>query len=413
MIRPRSISLPFGLLLATAVATASEWPQFGGPTRDFVASESFTPGAWGEMGPEILWRKELGEGYSGIAVDSDTLYTMFRDGSREVVVAMSAATGDTIWSRAYEAPIPDYMETDRGFGPHSTPLILGNVLYTTGVRGTLLALDRADGEILFRKELITELNGTTDKRGYAASPLAFEDLLILPVGGEGQSLVALRQSDGEVVWKVGDLPNAMSSARLIEHNGAKQVVILVNGAALGVDPRTGALLWQHPHAAHWGRRNILLPLFDSEGRMFISSQRGGSQYLQFGELGQSGPQEELWQTNQVRIHFTSPVRFGDVVYGSSGDFGPIPLTAIDLENGEVLWRSREFARANLVRVGQRALLLDEDGELALVGLSRQGLEVFARTQVLDELAWTPPTVVGRTVFLRTRTQVLALQLPPS
>jgi outer membrane protein assembly factor BamB len=411
MIRRRFISLPFCLLFSTAVATAAEWPQFGGPTRDFVASGDFTPGAWDEAGPEILWRRALGEGYSGIAVASDTLYTMFRDGSREVVVAMSAANGDTIWSRAYEAPIPDYMETDRGFGPHSTPLVLGDVVYTVGVRGTLLALDRTNGEILWRKELIGELNGTPDKRGYAASPLAFEDLLILPLGGEGQSVVALRQSDGEVVWKVGDLPNAMSSARLIEHKGETQAVIVVNGAVLGVEPRTGALLWQQPHAAHWGRRNILLPLFDSEGRMFLSSQRGGSQFFQFGELGQSGPKKELWQTNQVRIHFTSPVRFGEVVYGSSGDFGPIPLSAIDLHNGEVLWRSREFARANLVRMGERALLLDEDGEVALVGLSREGLEVFARAQVLDEQAWTPPTVVGRRVFLRTRTQILALQLP--
>ena len=409
MIRAFLIGL---LLLAfppSGIASDEEWPQFGGPTRDFVAA-SDTPAGWKETGPRVLWRRELGDGYSSIAVAKGLLYTMHRDGSREVVTAMSPDTGATVWSHAYEAPTPDYMELDYGPGPYATPLVLGNVVYTLGVRGTLVALDRTSGELRYQKEILEQLGGTTDIRGYAASPLAFEDLLIFPVGGKGQSLVAVRQGDGEVVWKAGDLPNAMSSARLIERNGVTQVVIQLDGAVIGVEPRSGTLLWQHLHAEQRGRRNIVLPLFDSKGRLFVSSQRGGSRLLQFDALDAPGPATELWHTNQVRFHFMTPVLFDEVVYGSSGDFGPVPLTAIDLATGDVLWRSREFARANLVRVGDRALLLDEDGELALVGLSAEGVEVLSRTQLVDERAWTPPTVVGNRVYVRTRTQVMALEL---
>jgi outer membrane protein assembly factor BamB len=370
-----------------------------------------TPAAWSEGGPEVLWRRPVGDGYSSVAVVGGTLYTMQRDEDREVVLALAAESGEMLWARAYEAPIPDYMKLDYGPGPYATPLVLEERLFTTGVRGTLLALDRKSGEILWRRELIDELGGTTDIRGYPASPVAFEDLLILPVGGEGRSLVAFRQSDGEIVWKAGDLPNAMSSVRVIERDGDAQAVVQLNGAVLGVDPRAGDLLWTWPHAAERGHRNIVLPLFDESGHLLVSSQRGGTRLLELGSLDGLEEPRELWHTNQVRFHFTSPVRFRDVVYGSSGDFGPVPLTAIRVDDGEILWRSREFARANLVRVGERALVLDEDCELALISLSPDGVEVHARAQLLEETCWTPPSVVGDRAYLRNRSEIVAVELP--
>lgn len=400
------------LLSATlaASADAADWPQFGGPTRDFVAPAA-TPAAWPDSGPTIVWERPLGEGYSSVAVFGERLYTMYRAGEHEVVVALAADGAEEVWSHAYEAPIPDYMERDRGLGPHATPLVTDERIFTVGVGGALLALERESGELLWRRDLVTELGGTTDIRGYPASALAYDDLVILPVGGEGQSLVAFRQSDGEIVWRSGDFDNSMSSPRLVELGGATQVVSLLEGVVAGFDPGAGDPLWHHPHAAHRGIRSIVIPIPLDGERLFVSTQHGGSAVLGVASSDGGYAVEEHWSTNQVRFHFTSPLRLGDVVYGSSGDFGPVPMTAISLATGEVLWRDRSFQRANLVQVGRRSLLLDEDGALGLVTLTPEGLEVHAKTELLDELAWTPPTVVRNRVYVRTRARILALELP--
>ena len=64
------------LVVAWGAAHASDdWPQFGGPDRNFVAPTE-TPRAWPEAGPEVLWRRDLGEGYSSVARAGDRLFTI-------------------------------------------------------------------------------------------------------------------------------------------------------------------------------------------------------------------------------------------------------------------------------------------------------------------------------------------------
>jgi hypothetical protein len=56
------------------------------------------------------------------------------------------------------------------------------------------------------------------------------------------------------------------------------------------------------------------------------------------------------------------------------------------------------------------ILLDEDGQLALVRLSPRGMKVIAKAAVLEHLAWTPPTLVGTNLYLRDFRMIVALDL---
>jgi hypothetical protein len=112
----------------------------------------------------------------------------------------------------------------------------------------------------------------------------------------------------------------------------------------------------------------------------------------------------------VRVHFGNAVRLGQRVYASNGDFGAAPFAAIDVATGETLWRDRSVARSSVVASGNRLVILDEDGTLAIATPGETGLIVHARAQVLSSRAWTAPTLCGTTVYLRDRTQILALDL---
>ncbi|MCA1560560.1 MAG: hypothetical protein LC753_03690 [Acidobacteria bacterium] len=59
---------------------------------------------------------------------------------------------------------------------------------------------------------------------------------------------------------------------------------------------------------------------------------------------------------------------------------------------------------------EKLILLDEDGHLALVRVSPNGMNVMAKAAVLARTAWTPPTLVGTTLYLRDRRTIMALDL---
>jgi outer membrane protein assembly factor BamB len=145
--------------------------------------------------------------------------------------------------------------------------------------------------------------------------------------------------------------------------------------------------------------------------LFISSAyNGGSRLLQLSRAGEKTAVKELWFTNRMRVHFGSVLRIGDHYYGSSGDFGPAFIVAVEAKTGRVAWQSRAFARAQLVNAGSAVVLLDEDGTLGLVNLSPSGLTEISRASVMDATSWTAPTLVGTRVYLRDRENMVALNL---
>jgi outer membrane protein assembly factor BamB len=112
----------------------------------------------------------------------------------------------------------------------------------------------------------------------------------------------------------------------------------------------------------------------------------------------------------MRVHFGNCVRVGDLVFGSSGDFGPAPFTAVNVKTGKVAWRDRGVGRASFLYADGRFIVLDEDGRLALATPTPEGLMVNCKTELLQGLAWTAPTLVGTKLYVRNRKTILALEL---
>jgi outer membrane protein assembly factor BamB len=372
-----------------------------------VAEPANLAAAWPPEGPKQLWRRTLGDGYSAISVAGGRLFTMYRRAEQEVVVALDAAAGTTAWEHAYDAPFSREYDVQNGPGPHATPLVAGGRVFAVGATGVLHALDERSGRVLWRRDLIREFGATPRPTGYACSPIAYGDTLILFVGGKGQAVVAFRQSDGRVARQSGDFRNSASSPLLIDVAGEPQLVAFLYDAITGFDPRDGRLLWRHPHVTEFGL-NVSLPVWGEDGLLFVSAAYGGgSRVLRVTREAGRPAVEELWHSRLMRLHFGNAVRLGDFVVGSSGDFGPAPLTAIDVRTGQVLWRNRSLARASLLRAGDRLILLDEDGQLALASATREGLQVHAKSQLFDGRSWTVPTLDGAVLYARDRKSIVA------
>jgi outer membrane protein assembly factor BamB len=404
-------SLALVALGLVAGSARADWPQYGGPDRNFKVGSAGLADSWSAAAPRPLWRRPLGEGYSGVAVANRRLFTLYRDGGDEVAAALDPGNGQTLWEQRW--PEPDArLNRQYGPGPHSTPLVVAGRVFAVGALGRLAALDAASGRTLWTRELVDDLGGTLMDRGYAPSPIAWRDTVIVPVGGAGHAVVAFRQSDGGLVWSSQDFGNAPSSPLLIDVGGATQLVVFMAAEIAGLDPESGALLWRHEHRTRWDL-NISMPVWNAEdGILFYSSAYdAGSGALRLTREGDATRAEPLWFTNQLRIQFTNAMRIGDVVFGSSGDFGPVPMTGVDATTGKILWRDRSFGRSSILHADGKLILLDEDGKLGLARLEESGLDVLGEYQVCDRRTWTPPTLHGRILYVRDREELVALELP--
>ncbi len=399
------------LCLACSVnAAPSDWPQWGGPGRNFKSDAKGLAAKWPDDGPKKLWSRELGEGYSAISEKDGVLYTMFHRGEQDVVTAIASATGKTIWEFAYDTKFDPRADPSFGPGPHSEPLVDGDLLFTVSATGVIHGIDRKSGRKLWSHDLLKEFNAYYRPQGFNCSPIAYKDTVIVLAGGPDAAVVAFNRSDGAVAWKKHSFKNSSSSPVLIRFEGQDQLVAVMFEELVGLDPNNGDLLWRHPVKTEFGL-NVSTPIWGDDNVIFISAAYdSGSRAIRLKRNAGKFETEELWFSRLMRIHFGNAIRIGDVVYGSSGDFGPAPLTAVDIKTGQILWRNRGLARASYLFADSKLIALDEDGNLALLTVNAQGATIVSKAQVLERTAWTAPTLVGSTLYIRDRKQLVALDL---
>ena len=334
-------------IVAPAIAEGAAWPQWGGPARNFIAPDapiSRPPGR--RSGPRTLWRRPLGDGFSGIVSDGTTLYTMYRDGGSDVVAALDAADGKTVWEARYTAPFSETC-SER----------LGRVAARRAAdrrRPADHRQRRRHDAQLRPPHRAAAMDAPSSSKpgdeaakpcGYSSSPVVFNGTIITMAGGKGRGVVAIDIATGREKWASQDFMNGYSSPLLIDLDGRPELVVFTAGEVSGLDPAHRRLEWTQPHPADYGV-NVAMPVWGNDHLLFVSSAyNGGSRVLRLARAGDAVKVEEVWANKRVRIHFGNAVRFGDRVYASNGDFGAAPFAAVDVKTGEMAWRDRSVSRS--------------------------------------------------------------------
>jgi outer membrane protein assembly factor BamB len=396
---------------APAASRGVPWTQWGGPHRNFQTEATGIKDAWPSGGPPVVWKRPLGEGYSSPAVENGVLYTMYGKPRQEIVLAASAETGATIWEQTNSMGFTSDAAQDMGNGPYSTPLVVGDRLFTTGVAGRLQCLDKKSGKLLWSQELWTQHGGSRLMYGYACSPIGFREMVIVPVGGPGKALMAFQQADGKLVWAKNDYGNVYSSPVLIDVSGLEQLVVLLDGAVIGVNPHNGDLQWQVPFKADYSIA-VSTPLWSAGNLLFVSAEyNAGSKMIELQRNGTQTKATELWSSNRLRLHHGNAMRVGDAIYFSSGGKGSQAiLSAVEARSGKILWQERSIEKATFVWADQKLITLDQDGNLMIAYPSPQGFKIAAKAPLLTHLAWTPPALVGSRLYIRDRRTLMAVEL---
>jgi hypothetical protein len=132
--------------------------------------------------------------------------------------------------------------------------------------------------------------------------------------------------------------------------------------------------------------------------------------LQLSQSGGKTTVKQLWYDPHLELHIGTAIQRDGYVYISRGYNGPVLMTAVELKTGKIMWQQRGFAKAQLLYADSKLILADEDGTLALCRATPEKFEVLSKVSVLENIAWTPPTLVGTRLYLRDRKTIEAFDL---
>ena len=401
--------LPFVLIGLLGARTAgqevgSDWPRWRGASGDGTA----TTGKRIFDQPfelRVRWKRTLGAGYSGVVISAGRAVTMFSDGQRDVLVALSSDTGQEAWRLPLGPTFPG-KDGSTG-GPVSTPAIGAGNVFAIGPRGNLVAASLANGRQVWTRDLVKDFGAVEPHWGFTTSPLISDDVVIVAAGGtRGHAIVALDQKTGAVRWKAGDDTVSYQSPMLASINGRDLVVAGGDRYLFGLDPRSGAEIWRHEHGGTGFFGLIVNPVRLGPDRLLLTYKPDSSILI---EPGGASPRE-VWTTRELKLNYATPVVHDGLVFGYSGAF----LTAIDAATGGLKWRSRLPGDGFPILVDGHLAVLTKQGRLTVAPASDRGFEPTAGIDVLSHLSWTPPSFADGRFFVRDSYEgIAAVDVVPS
>jgi outer membrane protein assembly factor BamB len=275
-----------GAMLVGAKATlspprvsAEDWPQWRGPNRDGVWSETGIVEKFPAKELKPKWRVEVGAGYNGPTVAEGRVYVMDRitqPASTERVHCFDEQTGKQLWSHAYAC---DYGSVGYPAGPRASVTVHAGRAYALGATGRMHCYDAASGDIVWHRDLAAEYQIEMPTWGIAASPLVFEDKVILHIGGRGACVVALNKDTGKEAWRALSDRAQYSAPILVEQAGQPVALVWTGDSVAGIHAGSGKVLWRHPWKPREMPIGIATPVMEGR-RVFFTSFYDGSLMLE-------------------------------------------------------------------------------------------------------------------------------------
>ncbi len=400
-------------------ADAQEWTRFRGPNGSGVSEATTIPIKWTEA--DYNWKVKLpGLGHSSPAIWGDKVFLLSADPdtATRYMLCYSSTDGSLLWRRDYQSE-PHHLHTRSSYASSSPACDAEHVYigWSTPAETTLKAF-KHDGTEAWS----LNLGRWVSQHGFGASPILYEDLVILHNSqqaneiktGEqpGESfMMAFERKTGKEVWRTPLVSvNVCYTVPFIytPENGADELVCLSTGnGVFSLDPKTGEKNWAYERA--FRMRTVSSPIF-AGGHIFGSTGSGSysANYIVAIKPGQTPELAyELKNTNTFKAPYVpSLVAKGDAVF-CLYDKGF--ASCIDAPTGKVHWLERTEAAfsGSPIRVRDRIYCMDEDGAVWVIAADETQYKLLAKND-LGEPSRSSPAVSGGKLFLRTFSQLICV-----
>jgi len=385
-----------------------DFAQFLGPQRSGVIADVHLARNWETNPPRLIWRRPVGAGWGAFAFAGDLAITQEQQGGEECVVCRRVSNGAELWRHADAINFDSSMG---GPGPRATPTIAGGRVYAVGATGILNCLNGATGEIVWSVDILKDNSAENIAHGVAGSPLLVDNLVVVcPTGSNGLCLAAYDKDSGKRVWQGGKDQTSYASPMLAELHGARQILLFTSKGLTGHDAGSGAVLWSFPFANDQFV-NCSQPIVNvgATGQIFVSTGYSkGCALIQVDKTTDGSWQAHaLWTSRNMKTKFTSAVLYQKFIYGLDDGM----ISCIDpAREGKLMWKERRYRHGQVLLVDDLLLIQAEDGSVALVEPSPQGLRELGQFRALAHKTWNNPALAGRLLLVRNDREAACYEL---
>ncbi|MCH2399793.1 MAG: PQQ-binding-like beta-propeller repeat protein [Pirellulales bacterium] len=391
-----------------------DWNQFRGGHGDGTASFTGIPTTWSET-QHVAWKTAIwGKGWSSPVVWKNRIWltTATVDGKRLAVLCLNRQTGAVLHDKIIFTPDnPQYCHPFNSYAS-STPWVEdGRVYVHFGSLGT--ACLNADTCAVIWKRTDLPCNHF---RGPASSIAIDGNRMFLPFDGSDiQYVAALDKQTGKTLWRTdrnvdfGDKPGpyrkAYSTARVITHEGRKQVIIPGAMATMSYDPASGQELWRVIH----GGANVSCPPLFHQGVLYFTSGDVTNRLLAMIPAGQGNITQTHIKWSMMRGVPSRPsvLRAGSSIYMVSNTG---VASCVDMETGRTRWSQRLGGKysASPILVDKRIFCCEEEqGICHVFAADPAGYRALA-TNKLEASFMASPAVADKMLILRTKTHLYGI-----
>lgn len=398
---------------AAAESQGFDWPRWGGPNANWISQETdWNPNALAG-GPRVLWKADVGIGYSNVAIKDNRLYTMGLLEDNNVVFCLNAETGKTIWKYSFES-----MDDSQ-----STPTVDGGSVYTLSKEGILLCLNAQNGKLRWKKDIVSDCGAVEPFYGFAGSLVIEENVVIVTANTYG---MALNKNTGEMVWRSAKPPNGFPTYEpaattgteyttpVVYSQGGERYALISSYAGLhAVNAKTGDLLWRHPWELCFGCLEADPLVIGNKIYVdgdFVQKKTRASLLLQMTD----GRPAVLWTSPDLVTDTTNPVLVDGFLYGCHGGpaagTSPASLRCLELGTGRLLWQDTlgEPPRKgvfSLIAADGKLIVLNDKGILFIAEASPSGFKPISKADVLrgEETIrrfYSPPVLCNGRIYCR-------------
>ncbi len=409
LIYPLLLSFLFSHAISVSLfaqESSGSWPQWRGPGRDGICTETGLLKTWPPEGPGLLWKiTGLGKGYSSPAIVGDKIVTLGDRGDGQFVIALDRATRKELWVTRLCANWDD--------GSRSTPTIDGDKVYALGAHGDLVCLNLADGKEVWHKNMAADYGGQMMSGwGFSESPLIDGAKLLCTPGGKEKTVVALDKNTGDLIWACpvpplgprGKEGAGYSSIVAADINGTRQYIQLLGTGLIGIAAQDGKFLWGYNKIANHVA-NISTPVV-KDNLIFCSTAYGtGSALVKIILSENNWKAEEVYflDSNTFQNHHGGLVLVDGFLYGGHGQNAGAPV-CIEMATGKILWKEKALDKgsAAVLYADGNLYFLYEAGTLALLRADPQQFTVSGSFAIPEESGpkWAHPVILDKQLYIR-------------
>ncbi|GMW03489.1 MAG: hypothetical protein AMXMBFR84_46230 [Candidatus Hydrogenedentota bacterium] len=401
------IVLTFLPYAALSTATAADWPQWRGINRDGKSTETDLLKVWPPDGPKRIWQVEaLGEGHASMAVANGRIYTTgMLEESNEGVLSAIDLQGNLLWQRKYG---PEWTE---GYpGARSCPTVDGNRVYAVSGTGRIVCLDAKSGEMLWSRDMTSDLGAIAPKMGFAESPIVIGKNVYCTPGGNEVCIAALDKLTGKTVATTKSLSdkNAYCSPIYVEKGGQPLLITLTDIHLVGVDPRDCGVVWSTPFDENEELQNHSVSPIYVDGHIYVTSaHRTGGTLFTLAESGKSVTQG--WSDETLCTLHGGVVAVNGFIYGSS-NLGK--WVCVDIRNGQIMYEQDGVGKGSIIYANGMLYCYGEKGDFALVEAIPDSFRVVSQFKIREGKGphWAHPVIAGGRLYIRQNGTISAYQI---